>query len=67
MSGADICVGERVVVRLLQRFGGSSETNRPTWFSAARLPVEDLISHRFPLNQIQAGIELALHPEPENR
>ena len=27
------------------------------------LPVEDLISHRFPLNEIRAGIELALHPD----
>jgi L-iditol 2-dehydrogenase len=30
------------------------------------LPVEDLISHRFPLNEIRAGIDLALHPEPKS-
>jgi threonine dehydrogenase-like Zn-dependent dehydrogenase len=30
------------------------------------LPVEDLVSHRFALPDIQAGIELALHPEPKS-
>jgi L-iditol 2-dehydrogenase len=30
------------------------------------LPVEDLISHRFPLNEIRSGIDLALHPEPNS-
>jgi L-iditol 2-dehydrogenase len=31
-------------------------------FSGA-LPVNELISHRFPLNEIQRGIERALHPD----
>ena len=30
------------------------------------LPVEDLVSHRFPLGQIRLGIALALHPEPKS-
>ena len=34
-------------------------------FSGA-LPVEELISHRFPLNQIHQGIERALHPDEES-
>jgi threonine dehydrogenase-like Zn-dependent dehydrogenase len=31
-------------------------------FSGA-LPVEELISHRFPLSEIHEGIERALHPD----
>jgi L-iditol 2-dehydrogenase len=27
------------------------------------LPVEDLVSHRLPLERISSGIELALHPD----
>ena len=34
-------------------------------FSGA-LPVEELISHRFPLNDIHEGIERALHPDEES-
>jgi threonine dehydrogenase-like Zn-dependent dehydrogenase len=30
------------------------------------LPVEDLVSHRFAINTIRAGIDLALHPEPKS-
>jgi L-iditol 2-dehydrogenase len=34
-------------------------------FSGA-LPVEDLVTHRFPLDEIRSGIDLALHPEPKS-
>jgi L-iditol 2-dehydrogenase len=34
-------------------------------FSGA-LPVEDLVTHRFPLSEIREAIGLALHPQPES-
>jgi len=63
-SGADVCVGERVIL-------GSYSASVDLQKESARLvfhelPVEDLISHRFALNEIGAGIELALHPEPDS-
>lgn len=33
---------------------------------SAELPVEDLISHRLPLEDISTGIELALHPDEKS-
>ncbi len=33
---------------------------------SGELPVEDLISHRLPLDCIGSGIELALHPSEES-
>ena len=64
LSGADVCVGERIVF-------GSYSASVDLQKESARLvfhelPVEDLISHRFALNQIDAGIDLALHPEPDS-
>jgi L-iditol 2-dehydrogenase len=59
--GADICVGERVLL-------GSYSADIDLQAESARLvfsgelPVEDLISHRLPLEQIREGIDLALHP-----
>ena len=63
LSGADVCVGERVI------FGSYSASVDLQKESAdlvfrGELPIEDLISHRFPLDQIRAGINLALRPEP---
>ena len=64
VSGADICVFERTL------FGCYSasvdlqkESARLVFYD---LPVEDLISHRFALNQIGGGIDLALHPKPDS-
>jgi threonine dehydrogenase-like Zn-dependent dehydrogenase len=34
-------------------------------FSGA-LPVEELITHRYPLKEIHKGIERALHPDDES-
>ena len=65
LSGADICVGER---NIFGSYSASVDLQRQSAdlvFSGA-LPVEDLISHRFPLNEIRAGIDLALHPEPKS-
>jgi len=65
LSGADICVGERIV---LGSYSASVDLQRESadLVFSGDLPVEDLISHRFPLNEIRAGIDLALHPEPKS-
>ncbi len=62
VSGADVCMGERV---LCGSYSASIDLQRESAdlvFSGA-LPVRQLISHRFALNQIHEGIELALHPD----
>jgi L-iditol 2-dehydrogenase len=62
VSGADICMGERV---LMGSYSASVDVQRESAelvFSGA-LPVNELISHRFPLLEIHKGIERALHPD----
>ena len=65
VSGADICVGERMIFGSYSASVDLQKESADLVFSGA-LPVEDLISHRFALNQIRAGIDLALHPEPKS-
>ena len=65
VSGADICVGERVMFGSYSASVDLQQESADLVFSGL-LPVEDLISHRFALNEIQAGIDLALHPEPKS-
>jgi L-iditol 2-dehydrogenase len=62
VSGADICMGERV---LCGSYSASVDlqTESADLVFSGDLPVEDLISHRFPLRQIHQGIERALHPD----
>lgn len=61
ISGADICVGERVLL-------GSYSADVDLQSEAARLvfsrelPLEQLISHRVPLDEIERGIAIAQHP-----
>ena len=65
VSGADICMGERV---LCGSYSASVDLQRESAdlvFSGA-LPVEKLISHRFPLPRIQEGIDRALHPDEQS-
>lgn len=61
VSGADICVGERV---LCGAYSASVDLQRQSadLVFSGELPVEELISHRVTLDQIRTGIELALHP-----
>ncbi len=62
LSGADICVGERT---LFGSYSASVDIQKESADLVFKeLPIEDLISHRFPLSQIRQGIDLALHPEP---
>jgi L-iditol 2-dehydrogenase len=65
VSGADICVGERIVFGSYSASVDLQKESAELVFGG-RLPVEDLISHRFALNEIRAGIDLALHPEPKS-
>lgn len=65
LSGADICMGERV---LLGSYSASIDLQKESAdlvFSGA-LPVEDLISHRLPLDRIREGFDLALHPSEQS-
>jgi L-iditol 2-dehydrogenase len=61
ISGADICVGERVLL-------GSYSADIDLQAESARLvfsgelPLEQLISDRVPLDAIEAGIAIAQHP-----
>ncbi|MGH9666625.1 MAG: alcohol dehydrogenase catalytic domain-containing protein [Bryobacteraceae bacterium] len=61
VSGADICMGERVLCGSYSASIDLQKESADLVFGGA-LPVEDLISHRVPLDQIRAGIDLALHP-----
>jgi L-iditol 2-dehydrogenase len=65
VSGADICVGERVIFGSYSASVDLQKESAELVFGGT-LPVEDLISHRFPLSQIRLGIALALHPEPKS-
>jgi L-iditol 2-dehydrogenase len=65
VSGADICMGERM---LCGSYSASVDLQRESAglvFSGA-LPVEELISHRYSLSDIHVGIERALHPDAES-
>jgi L-iditol 2-dehydrogenase len=65
VSGADICVGERVLFGSYSASVDLQEESADVVFSGL-LPVEDLVSHRFALNEIETGIDLALHPKPKS-
>jgi L-iditol 2-dehydrogenase len=65
VSGADICVGERVLCGSYSASVDVQKESANLVFSGA-LPVEELVSHRFALSDIHLGIERALHPDPES-
>jgi len=65
ISGADVCMGERTVFGCYSASVDLQKEAADLVFSGA-LPVEDLVTHRFPLDEIRSGIQLALHPEPES-
>lgn len=65
LSGKDICMGERV---LLGSYSADVDLQRESAdlvFSGA-IPVEELVTHRIPLEEIMAGFHLALHPTAES-
>jgi L-iditol 2-dehydrogenase len=65
VSGADICMGERVLCGSYSASVDLQKEGADLVFSGA-LPVEQLVSHRFALSDIHVGIERALHPDPES-
>lgn len=62
VSGADICMGERTLLGSYSASVDLQKESADLVFSGA-LPVEKLISHRYPLKGIQEGIDRALHPD----
>ena len=62
LAGADICVGERVLLGSYSADIDLQKESAQLVFSGA-LPLEQLISHRVPLSRIEEGIGIALHPD----
>lgn len=62
LSGAGICKLERVLLGVYSAsIDLQAETARLVF--SGEVPVNRLISHRLPLDQIREGIRLALHPD----
>ena len=61
ISGADICVGERQLIGSYSASVDLQKESAELVFSG-QLPVEELISHRMPLSDLNTGIDMALHP-----
>ena len=62
VSGADICVGERLIFGSYSASVDLQKESARLVFSG-ELPLDDLISHRLPLDQIASGFEMARHPD----
>jgi L-iditol 2-dehydrogenase len=62
LSGADICMGERTMAGCYSASVDLQRESAELVFSG-KLPVEELISHRLPLDQILTGFQMALHPD----
>ena len=65
LSGADICKGERTLFGAYSASIDLQKESANLVFSG-EMPVEDLISHRFPLDRIMSGFDLALHPDGQS-
>jgi L-iditol 2-dehydrogenase len=65
VSGADVCMGERILCGSYSASVDLQKESADLVFSGA-LPVNQLISHRFPLSRIHDGIERALHPDEQS-
>jgi L-iditol 2-dehydrogenase len=65
VSGADICMGERT---LCGAYSASVDLQRQSaeLVFGGEVPVDLLISHRVPLDEIRSGIDLALHPNEQS-
>jgi L-iditol 2-dehydrogenase len=61
VSGADICMGERTLCGSYSASIDLQKESAELVFGS--LPVEELISHRYPLSRVHEGIERALHPD----
>jgi L-iditol 2-dehydrogenase len=65
VSGADICMGERVLCGSYSASVDLQKESAELVFSGA-LPVADLVSHRYSLSDIHEGLRRALHPDAES-
>lgn len=65
LSGADICVGERTLMGSYSASIDLQEESARLVFSGD-LPVEQLISHRVALEEVERGFSLALHPDSKS-
>ena len=65
ISGADICVGERVLIGSYSADIDLQAESARLVFSA-ELPLDQLISHRVPLDDIRDGIRIAQHPSEKS-
>jgi L-iditol 2-dehydrogenase len=65
LSGADICVGERT---LTGAYSASIDLQKESaaLVLSGELPVQELVSHRIPLDDVRQGIDLALHPNEQS-
>ena len=61
LSGKDICMGERLLMGSYSASVDLQAESARLVFSG-ELPLADLVSHQLPLDDINHGIELALHP-----
>jgi L-iditol 2-dehydrogenase len=64
-TGADLVAAERTLFGCYSASVDLQAESARLVFSG-ELPVEELISHCFPLVKIRSGIDLALHPEPKS-
>lgn len=62
VSGASVCMEERTICGSYSSSVDLQEESANLVFSGA-LPVEELITHKLPLNDIHVGFERALHPD----
>lgn len=62
VSGAAICMEERLLCGSYSASVDLQKESADLVFSKA-LPVEELVTHRYPLSEIHLGIQRALHPD----
>jgi L-iditol 2-dehydrogenase len=62
VSGAAICMEERMLCGSYSASVDLQKESAELVFSRA-LPVEELVTHRYPLSEIHVGIQRALHPD----
>jgi L-iditol 2-dehydrogenase len=62
ISGADVCVGERMLFGSYSASVNLQKESARLVFSG-ELPLDDLISHRLPLDEICTGFEIARKPD----
>jgi L-iditol 2-dehydrogenase len=65
VSGADICMGERMLCGAYSASVDLQAESARLVFSG-EIPVAELISHRVDLDDIRSGFDLALHPSEQS-